>query len=198
MTTALDQATGVLIGKHALHQMRVVLEREAGAKAPLLLREIGFANGEAIYESFERWCRTNYRVDSARELDFSILGEALSRFFVEAGWGSVSLSELAPSVLAFDGSSWAEAEPQKAEYPSCHFSCGLLADFFTRLGTSRAAVMEVECASRGEDRCRFLVGSPDVLTYLYERMTNGSTYQEAVGGPPRAAGTESDPANPQG
>ena len=53
-------------------------------------------------------------------------------------------------------------------------------DFFTRLGGSQAAVMEVECASRGESRCRFLVGSPDMLTYVYERMTTGLSYAEAL------------------
>ena len=40
--------------------------------------------------------------------------------------------------------------------------------------------MEVECSSRGESRCRFLVGSPDMLTYVYERMTTGMSYGEAL------------------
>ena len=171
---------GVLIGKRALHQMRAVLERETGPKAPLLLREVGFATGETIHEAFEEWCKGKYRVDSARDLDTAFLGEALNGYFSEAGWGSIQLTELAPSVLALDGTGWAEANGQGAEYPSCHFSCGLLADFFTRLGNSRAAVMEVECASRNEERCRFLVGSPDMLTFLYERMNGGMSYQEAV------------------
>ena len=187
MTAALEPATGVLIGKRALHQIRIVLEREAGAKAPLLLREIGFANGEAIHEAFERWCRTSYHVESAGALDAGFLGEALAGLLAETGWGTVSLTELAGGVLALDASSWAEARGDGAEYPSCHFSCGLLADFFTRLGGSPAAVMEVECKSRGEDRCRFLIGSPDMLTYLYERMTNGMGYLEAVSG---AAGNQ--------
>lgn len=177
------QTTGVRIGKRALHQMRATLERETGPKAALLLREIGFAAGEGAHQAFEEWCRSNYDVGSARELDTTFLREALAGFFAEAGWGTVVISELTPAVLALDGAQWSEAQVQGAEYPSCHFSCGFLADFFTRLGGSRAAVMEVECGSRGEDRCRFLVGSPDMLTYLYERMTSGMSYQEAVSGP---------------
>lgn len=192
MTTALEQAAGVLIGKQALHQMHAVLARETGVKAALLLREVGFATGEAIHQRFEHWCRSQYRVESARELDTAHLGQVLGEFFADSGWGALTLTELSPSVLALDAGAWAEALPAggggATDSPSCHFSCGLLADFFTRLGGSRAAVMEVECASRGDERCRFLVGSPDVLTHLYERMTGGMTYQEALNGSSKEGG----------
>jgi predicted hydrocarbon binding protein len=180
MSTATAGAAGVIVGKRALHHLRAVLERETGAQAALLLREIGFATGEAVYEAFEAYCRERYRVDAPSELDTEYLAEALSGFFGEAGWGSVQLTELSPSVVALDMRQWAEAEPHGAEYPCCHFSSGMLADFFTRLGGAQAAVMEVECGSRGESRCRFLVGSPDVLTYVYERMTTGMTYGDAL------------------
>ena len=180
MTTASAGAAGVIVGRRALHHLRAVLERETGAQAALLLREIGFATGAAAFEAFEAWCREHYHVAGSRDLDAAFLAEALSGFFGEAGWGSVTMSELSPAVLALDMHEWAEAEPHGAEYPCCHFSSGMLADFFTRLGGSQAAVMEVECASRGEARCRFLVGSPDMLTYVYERMTTGMSYAEAI------------------
>lgn len=180
MTTASAGAAGVIVGKRALHHLRAVLERETGAQAALLLREIGFATGEAAFEAFEAWCREHYQVGGSRDLDAAFLAQALSGFFGEAGWGSVTMSELSPAVLALDMHEWAEAEPHGAEYPCCHFSSGMLADFFTRLGGSQAAVMEVECSSRGEARCRFLVGSPDMLTYVYERMTTGMSYAEAI------------------
>jgi len=35
---------------------------------PLLLREVGFATGEALYEGFDNWARTHYHVDSPRAL----------------------------------------------------------------------------------------------------------------------------------
>jgi predicted hydrocarbon binding protein len=182
MTAITEKTSELLIGKRVLSAMRVILERETGPKAPLLLREIGFAAGDGLYDRFEQWTRERYQVDSAHDLDASYLGEALSGFFSETGWGSLGLSELGPQVLALDSPDWAEAQNGGAEYPSCHFSCGVLADFFTRLGESRAAVMEVECRSRGEDRCRFLVGSPELLTYCYERMTAGLPYLKAVSG----------------
>lgn len=180
MTTASAGAAGVIVGKRALHHLRAVLERETGAQAALLLREIGFATGEEVYEAFEAWCLEQYKVSTPRQLDTQYLAEALSGFFGEAGWGSVTSSELSPSVIALDMREWAESDPHGAEYPCCHFSSGMLADFFTRLGGAQAAVMEVECASRGESRCRFLVGSPDMLTYVYERMTTGMSYAEAL------------------
>jgi len=180
MSIVTDNDLELLIGKRTIHQMRTVLERECGSKAALLLREIGFAAGEALYERFEQWVREHYRVEPARGLDAALLGEALHGFFESVGWGSVTIGELAPQVLTLDAAPWSEAAPGGAQFPSCHFSSGALADFFTRLGGTRAAVMEVECQSRGEARCRFLVGSPDLLTYAYERMTAGMGYREAI------------------
>ncbi len=40
--------------------------------------------------------------------------------------------------------------------------------------------MEVECRSRGEARCRFLAGSPETLSIVYDRMAQGSGYLEAL------------------
>jgi len=180
MSTATGGAAGVIVGKRALHHMRAVLERETGAQAALLLREIGFATGAGLWEAFEQWAREHYHVDTPSSLDSVFLAEALSGFFGEAGWGAVTMTELTPAVVALDMVQWAEVDAHGAEYPSCHFSSGMLADFFTRMGGSQAAVMEVECASRGENRCRFLVGSPDMLTYVYERMTTGMSYAQAL------------------
>lgn len=180
MSQAIHGAAGVIVGKRALHHMRAVLERETGPQAALLLREIGFATGETLYEAFAAWVGQYYDVSSPRELDQMHLGEALSGFLSEAGWGTAAVAHLTDSVLALDLSGWAEVDARGVDHPSCHFSSGMLADFFTRLGGTQAAVMEVECSSRGESRCRFLVGSPDVLTYLYERMSAGLTYQQAV------------------
>ena len=181
MTTTTSSSAGVTVGRRALHQMRAILERETGAQAALLLREVGFATGESLFEALEHWTREHYQLESPRALDSAYLGEALGGFFRDAGWGSATLSEVTPTVLGLDAPDWAEATPHGAEYPSCHFSCGMLADFFTRLGGSQAAVMEVECGSRGEERCRFLVGSPDLLTYVYERMSSGLSYAQALG-----------------
>jgi hypothetical protein len=58
----------------------------------------------------------------------------------------------------------------------------LLADFLGRVSEGQVAVMEVECRSRGDARCRFLAGAPETLGILYDRMAQGSGYLEALGG----------------
>jgi hypothetical protein len=57
----------------------------------------------------------------------------------------------------------------------------MLADFLGRMAQGQVAVMEVECRTRGDSRCRFLVGAPDSLSVLYDRMSHGLTYAEALG-----------------
>ena len=85
-------------------------------------------------------------------------------------------------MLALDSAEWAEAvESRWDEFPSCHLTCGMLADFFGRLSDGLVAVMEVECRSRGDGRCRFLAGAPETLSTLYDRMAQGTGYAEALG-----------------
>ena len=92
------------------------------------------------------------------------------------------MHELSPAVLALDSTAWAEATDEPGgEFPSCHLTCGLLADFFGRLSDGLVAVMEVECRSRGDARCRFLAGAPETLSALYDRMAQGTGYLEALG-----------------
>jgi hypothetical protein len=46
--------------------------------------------------------------------------------------------------------------------------------------------MEVECRSRGDGRCRFLAGAPETLSTLYDRMSQGAAYTDALGVSPPA------------
>lgn len=179
--TAAQPAQAVALGRRALHQLKTVLERETGSQAAMLLREVGFAGGESCYLGFCQWVQERYGVESPQQIDARFLGEALTGFFRAGGWGALTLERLGPGTLALDALEWAEAEPRGAEYPSCHVSCGLLAEFFTRLGSGPVAVMEVECRCRGDARCRFLLGSPDILTWVYDRMVAGTGYVEALG-----------------
>ena len=179
MTTSLT-IPRLAIGRSTLDQIRVVLEREVPAQSPTLLREIGFTAGEPSYEAFVDSVAQRYGVEAPQALDARYLGEALAGFFREEGWGNVTAELLAPGVLALDSPDWAEAGPRDAAVPSCHFGCGMLSDFFTRMGGYPAAVMEVECRSRGEARCRFLVGSPDLLTWIYEQMLAGTGYDQPI------------------
>jgi len=183
MTTALLPAHSCVgLGRRALLQLRTSLERDTGVQAAAYLQEAGFAGGEELYAGYGAWLGSRFGVNDPAALDAARLGEVLSSFFSETGWGSLTVRPLGTAVLALDSSEWAEASDQGgAVYPSCHLSCGLLADFLGRMSGGTMAVMEVECRSRGDDRCRFLAGSPDTMATLYERMAQGMGYGEALG-----------------
>jgi predicted hydrocarbon binding protein len=172
---------GPRLGRKVIHQLRAALERDTGLQAASYLQEAGFAGGEELYGEFTAWLRSTRGVERPADLDAQFLNEALSEFFALQGWGALGIQTLGGAVLALDSSEWAEASDEgRGEFPSCHLTCGLLADFFGRLSDGLVAVMEVECRSRGDARCRFLAGAPETLSALYERMAQGSSYLDAL------------------
>lgn len=173
---------GLRVGRKVIHQLRAALERDTGLQAASYLQEAGFAGGEELYSGFTEWLRSTRGVERPADLDAQFLDDALSQFFVLQGWGALTTQTLSGAVLALDSTEWAEATDEgRGEFPSCHLTCGLLADFFGRLSDGLVAVMEVECRSRGDARCRFLAGAPETLSALYDRMAQGSSYADALG-----------------
>jgi predicted hydrocarbon binding protein len=173
---------GLRIGRRVLHQLRTSLERDTGLQASTYLQEAGFAGGEELYAEFTEWLLGTRGVERPADLDTEFLSEVLSEFFADQGWGALTATPLSAAVLALDSTEWAEAaEDGRGEFPSCHLTCGLLADFFGRISDGLVAVMEVECRSRGDGRCRFLAGAPETLSALYDRMAQGTGYADAVG-----------------
>ena len=178
----MNAPTGLRLGRKVIHQLRASLERDTGLQAAAYLQEAGFAGGEELYAAFGEWLRQARGVEQPSEMDVEFLGEVLGEFFADQGWGRLNATPLGPAVLALDSAEWAEAvDERQGEFPSCHLSCGLLADFLGRISKEPVAVMEVECRSRGEARCRFLAGSPETLGILYDRMAQGTGYLEALG-----------------
>ena len=176
-----DPATAnfLSLSPKALHVLRASLERDHGLPTAAYLQEAGFAAGEDSFTVFVGWLWDTRQV-KPQDLDADYLGEVVSSFFLDQGWGTLTLGHLSPGILSIDSADWAEACPEQgAQYPSCHMSSGLLADFFGRLAEETVAVMEVECRTRGDEQCRFLVGSPDLLATIYDRMSEGLTYIEA-------------------
>ena len=176
---------GVRIGRRVLHQLRASLERDTGLQASSYLQEAGFAGGEELFGEFAEWLLATRGVERPGEMDVVYLSEALAEFFTDQGWGALTARPLG-AVLALDAADWAEAGGGSSEFPSCHVTCGMLADFFGRMSNGLVAVMEVECRSRGDGRCRFLAGAPETLSALYDRMAQGAPYPEALGVSPDA------------
>jgi predicted hydrocarbon binding protein len=180
--TLLPEHHCVGLGRRALQQLRASLERDTGPQAAAYLQEAGFAGGEELFAAYSAWLEQAHGVQEPGQLDAGHLSEVLSRFFAEAGWGTLQVSQLGDVSLALDSDDWAEAsDGAGASYPSCHLSCGLLADFLGRMAGETVAVMEVECRSKGDARCRFLAASPDALATLYDRMAQGMGYEEGLG-----------------
>ena len=157
------------------------LQNHAPDAVVSILQETGFASGEGIYQAFLAWLPAGAGVASPDQLEGDRLSAVLSAFFDARGFGPIDVTPLAGGALALDSAAWAEAEPGTAEAPMCFFTAGMLADFLGRLSGETVAVMEVECRSKGDPRCRFLSAMPDTLTRVYEAMTNGQSYGEALG-----------------
>lgn len=176
-------ADGIAIGRSWLRALRASLLSHSPDQALAVLQETGYASGEDVFRAFCAWLpgATGFRTPA--DIEAAKLEPVLSRFFQAAGWGSLTVSSLGSGTLALDSPDWVEAEPATAEQPMCFLSAGLLADFLGRLSGQAVGVMEVECRSRNDERCRFLTAAPERLQEVYEAMTQGQSYAEALGLP---------------
>lgn len=169
------------IGSRMLHRIRHVLERDFGEQAGQVLQEAGFAAGDELYDAFTGWLAERAEVADPADLDARHLGTMLAEFFRGLGWGRLVVERVGPASLALDTFDWAEADPEAAALaPSCHVTAGLLAGFLGRLADQDVAVLEIECRSRRDERCRFLAGAPQTLQAVYEAVTAGADYREVL------------------
>ena len=169
----------VAITRESLLTLRTALFRDLGTNAAAVLQESGYAGGQAFYDAFGAWLASR-GLPSPEALASSEFAERASEFLRGAGWGSITLGTL-ESAATIDSSDWAEADPARPmEFPGCYYSAGLLTDLFARIVGEPVAVMEVECRSMGNDRCRFLVGAVDTIQRVYDAMGDGLTYEQAL------------------
>lgn len=169
------------VGRSALLALRRSLTRDLGEQAAVCLQEAGYAAGEQIYGAFTAWLPGYTGVNDPADLDARVLGEVLSAFFDELGWGSLTITRAGRSALALTSSDWAEADPaEDTTIPSCYLAAGLLADFMGRLSGTPVAVMEVSCRSRRDPECRFLVGTPATMENVYEALAAGQDYESVL------------------
>ena len=169
------------VGPSLLHAMRKALDRDLGEQAAPCLQEAGYATGEQVYDSFRAWLHSFAGVEEPADLDSDALGEVLSAYFEALGWGRLTVERAGQLGITISSTNWAESEPDSgAELPSCYVASGLFANFIGRLAGTPVAVMEVECRTRNEAHCRFLVGSPETMESVYEALTDGRDYESAL------------------
>jgi len=135
------------------------------------LREAGYAGGDAVYEAFEGWLREMHR-SAAPDLELDEFGERAAEYFRAAGWGDVEFGSgqddgTATLTIA---DCW-EVDRVAAEgAPSCHVTTGMLAAFFGRLAGYPVSVLEIECRSTGANKCSFMMGNSDIMTYQWDSL----------------------------
>lgn len=174
-------ASGMLaLTRDALASLRASLLRDAGDAAAGTLQEAGYAGGASLYAAFSNWLAAQ-GLGAPDSLSIHNFQRHAADFFRAAGWGTLEVSALHDTVAMLASSDWGEADGSGAlPQPSCHLSSGMFADFFGRVADAPLAVMEVECRSSGAGQCRFLLGSTEVMTQVYEEMARGATYDAAV------------------
>jgi predicted hydrocarbon binding protein len=180
----LDLTTNHLaaLPRASLGALRAALLRDAGPAAAAYLQEAGYAGGGALFESFRGWLAA-HDAGAPEELDVPTFEARATEFFREAGWGSLRVGSLREAVATLDSEDWAEADPEsRLDHPGCHLTTGMFADFFGRVAGEPLAVLEVECRSMGDARCRFLIGSAEVMGHVYDELGRGVGYEEAVPG----------------
>jgi uncharacterized protein len=172
----------VALTRASLATLRAALVRDAGPAAATYLQEAGYAGGEALFASFTAWLHDR-GIDAPETLDVPTFERRASEYFRDAGWGSLEIGMLQDKVATLDSPDWGEADPSSGlDHPGCHLTTGMFADFFGRIADHPVAVLEVECRSAGAARCRFLVGSAEVMTHVYDAMGQGLGYGAAVSG----------------
>lgn len=180
MTIDLTGSGMLALTRDTLTALRAALMRDMGAAAAGYLQEAGYAGGQALFDAFRDWLAARGK-GTPESLSMGAFQREATEFFRRAGWGSLELGALEDAVATLDSMDWGEADPGVgAELPSCHVSAGMFADFFGRIADAPLAVMEVECRSRGDQRCRFLLGSTEVMQRVYEGMAAGEDYDAAV------------------
>ena len=181
MTIDLTESGMLAVTRDTLTALRAALLRDSGAASAAYLQEAGYAGGGALFEAFRRWL-AGRGAGTPESLSVDAFQREATEFFRQAGWGSLHVGALHETVATLDSQDWGEAAPESgADQPSCHISAGMFADFFGRVADAPLAVMEVECRSAGGGRCRFLLGSTDVMQRVYEEMSQGAGYDAAVG-----------------
>jgi predicted hydrocarbon binding protein len=182
MPESLDLANHQMVAltRASLAALRAALLRDAGPGAAAYLQEAGYAGGEALFASFRDWLRSR-RLPAAEDLSIEEFEQHATDYFRDAGWGSLRIASLRDAVAVLDSADWGEADPgARLDFPGCHLTTGMFADFFGRIAEFPLAVLEVECRSMGHDRCRFLLGNAEVMDHVYGELSRGVGYESAV------------------
>jgi predicted hydrocarbon binding protein len=142
--------------------------------AAVALRAAGYAAGDALFNAL-----ASGDIDASTATDR--FWQRLAQIFQARGWGTLRHEDAHPGVGALNSLDWVEVDALgSALRPSCFLTTGLLANLLGRMAGEEVAVLEVECRSRGDARCRFLFGSADALDAVYAHIASGDSASAAL------------------
>jgi V4R domain-containing protein len=167
----------------SLAAIRDALTAEVGGDAAAsALRAAGYAAGDALFTALTQPLGAQDRTQAASlgKLSAKTFWRHLGQMLSTRGWGTLTHSAVHPGVGALDTTNWVEVSPETTARPSCFFTTGLLANLLGLAANAEIAVLEVECRSCGDARCRFLFGSPVTLEALYGRLRAGESIEKTI------------------
>jgi predicted hydrocarbon binding protein len=167
----------IMLPVAALASLRDALSAHLGSDAAAdALRAAGFAAGETFHRILSGGAD-----EDLRQLNAARFWSRINLLFSSRGWGQLTFSEAHPGVGSLEASDWAEGRAgADADRPSCHFTTGLLASLLGQLAGAEVGVLEVECRSRGDQRCRFLFGGTEAVYAVYNRIVAGDAPDAAL------------------
>jgi bacteriochlorophyll 4-vinyl reductase len=177
MPTSTSRPAEITLPAASIAAVHAALVGSVGAEgAAAALRQSGHAAGDALFRVL-----LATQAQEVHALPADRFWAQFNRLFSSRGWGQLSYSQPHAGVGALDSGDWAEALPHgNASQPCCHFTTGLLANLLGQVAGGDVAVLEVECRSRGDARCRFLFGGADAVFAVYESIASGTAPAAAV------------------
>ncbi len=175
-TTSLN--TDIRLPVASLGALRRALADAVGADAAAAaLQKAGYAAGDAVFEHLAGLTGDA----NVADLPLTEYFRQLGHIFHQLGWGELRHEPVHAGVGALDTTDWFESHTvSAAKRPSCFFTTGLLANLLGRTAGADVAVLQTECKSKGDDRCRFLFGSREALSAVYAHLVDGESVDASL------------------
>jgi predicted hydrocarbon binding protein len=168
----------LMLARETVSALRASASEGGGADA---LREAGFAGGASLYDAFGEWARERGGPKPA-DMSLSEFSVRARAFFLEIGWGVVTLSSAEDALAVIEVRGGWELG-LTGDNGGCHVTTGALAGFLTPLADYPLAVLEVDCGRESGDACRFLAGNAEMLDEAYDRLVGGESWESVAQSP---------------
>lgn len=171
--------TSFALDPRSLQRLRERLHQSGAMDAPNLLYDAGYASGELLAGRWLARLDESGELDDPGSLDTRWFGPLLSEVTASLGWGTLTVRGLGKRALLIESSDWAEAEGSVAPSPACHFTAGAISAFLTTQAGAPMTTMEVECRATGAEACRFIAGSGEMVSLVWDLVSAGRDWREA-------------------